>query len=92
MRSPPPLSSSNMSEFQFRIVNAEMRQSKSEHDRQALDTALASTLSKALHTMLTHTSSERGRTAVPLITNSAGISPFPLRMVVKVGEVEIAGA
>ncbi|KAF7978068.1 hypothetical protein HWV62_1711 [Athelia sp. TMB] len=74
------------------IVNAEMRQPKTEHDRQALDTALASTLSKALHTMLTHTSSERGRTAVPLITNSAGISPFPLRMVVKVGGVEIAGA
>lgn len=60
-------------------------------DRQALDTALASTLSKALYTMLTHTSSERGRTAVPLITNASGISPFPLKMAVKVGGVDIGG-
>ncbi|KZP05144.1 DUF1649-domain-containing protein [Athelia psychrophila] len=73
------------------IVNAEMRQPKTERDRQALDTTLASTLQKSLQTMLTHTSSERGRTAVPLITNSSGISPFPLRMVVKVGGVEISG-
>ncbi|KZP19934.1 hypothetical protein FIBSPDRAFT_911220 [Athelia psychrophila] len=73
------------------IVNAEMRQPKTERDRQALDTALASTLQKSLQTMLTHTSSERGRTSVPLITNSSGISPFPLRMVVKVGGVEISG-
>jgi len=74
------------------IVNAETRHPITEPDRQALDTALAATLAKALQTMLTHTSSERGRTAVPLITNATGISPFPLKMVVKVGGVEIAGA
>ncbi|KIM77101.1 hypothetical protein PILCRDRAFT_825637 [Piloderma croceum F 1598] len=73
------------------IVNAEMRQPKSERDRQAFNTALASTLSKSLHTMLTHTSSERGRTAVPLITNASGISPFPVKMTVKVGGVELGG-
>jgi hypothetical protein len=60
-------------------------------DRHAFNTALASTLSKSLHTMLTHTSSERGRTAVPLITNAAGISPFPVKMIVKVGGVELSG-
>lgn len=39
--------------------------------------------------MLTHTSSERGRTAVPLITNAAGISPFPIKMTVKIDGVEV---
>jgi len=91
------------------VVNAEMRQPKSERgvsllyppnlradaaasaDRQAFNTALASTLSKSLHTMLTHTASERGRTAVPLITNATGISPFPVKMTVKVGGVELGG-
>jgi hypothetical protein len=60
-------------------------------DRQAFNTALASTLSKSVHTMLTHTSSERGRTAVPLITNASGISPFPVKVTVKVGGVELGG-
>jgi len=73
------------------VVNAEMRQPKSERDRQTFNAALASTLSKSLLTMLTHTSSERGRTAVPLITNAAGISPFPVKMTVKVGGLELAG-
>ncbi|KAG2739834.1 DUF1649-domain-containing protein [Suillus brevipes Sb2] len=70
------------------IVNAEMRQPKSE-DRQEFNANLASTLLKALNVMLTHTSSERGRTAVPLITNATGISPFPIKIAVKVGGVEI---
>jgi len=73
------------------VVNAEMRQPKSERDRQAFNATLASTLSTSLHTMLTHTSSERGRTAVPLITNATGISPFPVKMTVKVGGVELGG-
>ncbi|KAF9076029.1 autophagy-related protein [Rhodocollybia butyracea] len=60
-----------------------------EADRQQFDTALANTLTKSIHTMLTHTSSDRGRTAVPLITNATGISPFPIRITVKVGGVEI---
>lgn len=58
-------------------------------DRQTFDSNLAATLTKSIHTMLSHTSSERGRAAVPLITNAAGISPFPIKMVVKVGGVEV---
>ncbi|KIM64164.1 hypothetical protein SCLCIDRAFT_1213581 [Scleroderma citrinum Foug A] len=71
------------------IVNAEMRQPKTVKDRQDFDSTLASTLSKALHVMLTYTSSERGRTAVPLITNATGISPFPIKISVKMDGVEI---
>jgi len=71
------------------IINAEIRQPKSEQDRQTSNANLASTLTKTLKTMLTHTSSERGRTAVPLITEAQSISPFPLKMVVKVGGAEI---
>ena len=60
-------------------------------DRHAFDAELASTLTKSLQTMLTHTSSERGRSVVPLITNAQSISPFPYKIVVKVGGTEIAG-
>jgi len=38
--------------------------------------------------MLTHTSSEKGRSAVPPITNSE-VSPFPLKITVRVGGVEL---
>jgi autophagy-related protein 101 len=58
-------------------------------DRQAFNATLASSLTKTIHTMLTHTSSERGRSAVPLITNAAGISPFPIKVTVRVGDVEV---
>ena len=58
-------------------------------DRQAFNATLASSLTNTIHTMLTHTSSERGRSAVPLITNAAGISPFPIKVTVKVGDVEV---
>ncbi|KAI6140002.1 autophagy-related protein [Pisolithus tinctorius] len=68
------------------IVNGEMRQPKSDKD---FDTTLASTLSKTLHTILTYTSSERGRTAVPLITNATGISPFPIKISIKMDGMEI---
>lgn len=76
-----------------RVVNVEMRQPKwsAASDRQAFNNIVASTLSKTLHTILTHTSSERGRMAVPLITNATGISPFPLKIAVKVGGTELAG-
>ncbi|KAH7880896.1 autophagy-related protein [Lentinula edodes] len=70
------------------IINAEIQQPR-DRDRQKFDAALSNTLTKAIHTMLTHTSSDRGRTAVPLITNATGISPFPIRIAVKVGGVEI---
>jgi len=38
--------------------------------------------------MLMHTSSEQGRAAVPPITNS-DVSPFPLKIAVRVGGVEL---
>jgi hypothetical protein len=58
-------------------------------ERANLHSALTTTLTKIVFTMLTHTSSEQGRAAVPPITNAAGISPFPIQISVKVGDVEI---
>lgn len=58
-------------------------------DRQAFDANLTATLTSSLRTMLKHTSSERGRMAVPLITEAQSISPFPIKMVVKVGGVDV---
>lgn len=72
------------------IVNSRFERD-SDLDRQAFNSTLAGTLTRAVHTILTHTSSERGRSAVPLITNVAGISPFPIRISVKVGGVEVGG-
>ncbi|TRM63716.1 autophagy-related protein [Schizophyllum amplum] len=72
------------------IVNAELRQPRGERDRQAFDATLASALRKAMMTMLTHTSSEKGRAAVPLITNASGISPFPFRIAGIVAGAEVA--
>ncbi|CCM03816.1 uncharacterized protein FIBRA_05965 [Fibroporia radiculosa] len=43
----------------------------------------------SLKTMLTYASSERGRSAVPLITKADGISPFPIKIAVKVGGIEV---
>ena len=57
-------------------------------ERQQFDRTLAATLSKSLRTMLMHTSSEQGRAAVPPITNS-DVSPFPLKIAVRVGGVEL---
>ncbi|KAF6758379.1 autophagy-related protein [Ephemerocybe angulata] len=71
------------------VINAELKQQRSDQERQNLHSTLAATLTKTIHTMLSHTSSERGRSAVPLITNAAGISPFPIQISVKVGDVEI---
>ena len=89
-----------------RIINAEIRQPKSDQgmyysthpapsfwltiaERQQFDRNIAATLSKSLRTMLTHTSSEQGRAAVPPITNS-DVSPFPLKIAVRVGGVELS--
>jgi hypothetical protein len=58
-------------------------------DRTQMTAELSHTLSAALLTMATHTSSERGRTAVPLITSSSSISPFPMAIAVRVGGVEV---
>ncbi|KAH7100930.1 DUF1649-domain-containing protein [Auriculariales sp. MPI-PUGE-AT-0066] len=40
--------------------------------------------------ILEHTSSEQGRAAVPRIKESSGVSPFPWRIEVRVGSVELA--
>ncbi|KAI0826313.1 hypothetical protein BC629DRAFT_1690476 [Irpex lacteus] len=71
-------------------INAEIRQPAT-GDRQAFDTELASALTKSLQTMLTHTSSERGRSVVPLITNAQSISPFPYKIVVRLEEQKSRG-
>ncbi|PAV22921.1 hypothetical protein PNOK_0287800 [Pyrrhoderma noxium] len=71
------------------IINAEVRQPKTDADRQIFNSTLSTSLSDALLTILNHTSSEKGRTAVPPITNSTGISPFPFRISVRVADVEV---
>ncbi|KAI0784067.1 DUF1649-domain-containing protein [Abortiporus biennis] len=72
------------------VVNAEIRQQpNAERERQKFNADLESALTKSLQTILSHTSSERGRSAVPLITNAQGISPFPFKVAVKVGGVEV---
>lgn len=57
-------------------------------DRQTYLRTLPNTLTRALQTMLLHTSSEAGRAAVPPITNS-NLSPFPMKITVKVGSTEV---
>ncbi|PFH53521.1 hypothetical protein AMATHDRAFT_137607 [Amanita thiersii Skay4041] len=72
------------------VINAELRQSKNERERQAFNKELSSTLTKSIQVMLSHTISDRGRMAVPLITDAGSISPFPIKVTVKVGGVELS--
>jgi len=72
------------------IINVEIRQPKSEEDRIILHQALAKKLRIVLQTVLTHTSSERGRAAVPLISSAKGISPFPFSIHVQVNGSEVS--
>ncbi|EJC98550.1 DUF1649-domain-containing protein [Fomitiporia mediterranea MF3/22] len=71
------------------VINAEVRNPKAERDRQTFNTTLSTSLSDALFTILTYTASERGRTAVPPITNSSGITPFPFKISVWVAGNEV---
>ncbi|KAF8587135.1 DUF1649-domain-containing protein [Ramaria rubella] len=72
------------------VINAEIRQLHTERDRQTLNTNLSTALTDALRKILTHTSSERGRAVVPLITNPFnGLSPFPINICVKVAGTEV---
>ncbi|KAI0652745.1 hypothetical protein C8Q79DRAFT_939193 [Trametes meyenii] len=71
------------------VINAEIRQ-PSDRERQKFNAELAATLTKSLQTMLVYSSSEKGRSVVPLITDAQSISPFPIKMTVKVGGVEVA--
>ncbi|OBZ65185.1 Meiotically up-regulated gene 66 protein [Grifola frondosa] len=47
------------------IVNAEIRQPTTDRERQKFNADLAAALTQSLETMLTYTSSEQGRAAVP---------------------------
>ncbi|KAF7295875.1 hypothetical protein HMN09_01131100 [Mycena chlorophos] len=67
------------------IINAEMRQSKSDLEREQLESTLAATLTKAVMTMLVHATSAETRAIVPQITEATTISPFPLSIAVSVG-------
>jgi len=71
------------------VINVELKQCKDERERQAFNRELAKTLTKSIQVMLAHTVSEKGRTAVPLITDAGSISPFPIRIVVKIGGAEV---
>ncbi|KAF8061838.1 autophagy-related protein [Lyophyllum atratum] len=71
------------------VVNAKLQQPQTDEDRQSFDADSGDTLTKAIETMLIHTSSERGRMAVPLITSQAELSPFPIQISVIIGGVEV---
>ena len=58
-------------------------------DRLSFNTNLKNTLAKSIQMILVHTSSERGRAAVPPMTQSNGISPFPFKIAAHVGGIEI---
>jgi autophagy-related protein 101 len=58
-------------------------------DRQAFSATLTAALTESLHKMLIYTSSEQGRTAVPVITSASGISPFPIKVTVHIDGVEV---
>jgi len=58
-------------------------------DREKAHMALASTLTKAIHTMITHASSEKGRAVIPPITDANTISPFLFKVTIKVDNVEV---
>ncbi|KAF5349564.1 hypothetical protein D9756_008829 [Leucocoprinus leucothites] len=74
------------------IINVEFRQHRTERERLTFNTSLANALSKSVQTILIHTSSERGRAAVPPITQSSGISPFPFKITARVGGAEVGSS
>lgn len=69
------------------IVNAEVRQPRTDADRQTFISTLESNLTKSLHTMLTHTSSPEGRKIVPLMQQQKkpSVSPFTYKITVTIG-------
>jgi hypothetical protein len=71
------------------IITLEFRNPRSDNDRLNLHLALAKKLTTAVQTILTYTSSERGRAAVPLISTNQGLSPFPYTIVLRVGGNEL---
>ncbi|PPQ99170.1 hypothetical protein CVT24_009261 [Panaeolus cyanescens] len=71
------------------IINAEVKQPKTDKDRLTFNSALAATLANALQTAVNYTSSEKGRAVVPAITDANKISPFPYEIVVQIGNVQV---
>ncbi|KAF9032931.1 autophagy-related protein [Panaeolus papilionaceus] len=71
------------------IINAEVRQPKTDKDRSTFNSALAATLATALQTTVNYTSSEKGRAVVPAITDANKISPFPYEIMVQIGNVQV---
>ncbi|KAH7100933.1 DUF1649-domain-containing protein [Auriculariales sp. MPI-PUGE-AT-0066] len=57
---------------------------------EAFTNAQSDMLTRALRIILEHTSSDQGRAAVPRIKDLSGVSPFPWRIEVRVGSVELA--
>ncbi|KAF9473939.1 DUF1649-domain-containing protein [Pholiota conissans] len=70
-------------------INAELRQPKTDRDRTIFQAKLASTLTETIHKLVEYTSSEKGRGTVPPITDATTISPFPFKITVKVGNIEL---
>ncbi|KAG8844983.1 hypothetical protein FRB91_002188 [Serendipita sp. 411] len=65
-------------------IKVTLDQPQSTQDREILQDALATSLSKAVMAMVDYTVSERGRAAVPVISTATGISPFPIHTVLRV--------
>jgi len=70
-------------------INTTLRQPTTEDDRESLHAQLSNTLSRAVMDILLYTSSESGRTAVPLISSAEGISPFPWEIKLKVNGADL---
>ncbi|KAG8869237.1 hypothetical protein FRC20_001912 [Serendipita sp. 405] len=65
-------------------IKVTLDQPQSTQDREILQDALATSLSKAVMAMVDYTVSERGRGAIPVISTATGISPFPIHTVLRV--------
>ncbi|KAK7685037.1 hypothetical protein QCA50_011873 [Cerrena zonata] len=71
-------------------VKVVVQQPTSDRERQKFNSGLATTLTETLRTILKHTSSGEGRSCVPPIRDSKGISPFPVKITPIVGGVDLS--
>jgi len=65
-------------------INVTQDAPRDDQERDRLQESLSNTLQKAVMSMLDYSASERGRAAVPLISTAAGISPFPVHIILRV--------
>jgi len=72
-------------------INASIHVPRNEKERREIMDPLPGKLSEMLMTILTKTSSEKGRSVVPLIHSANVITPFPLSIRVRVGGVDVGG-